>query len=49
MKNSYKKPLLDGLPHPLAVIVKFFNKRLKFKILEYSTQIKKNLIYIKIY
>jgi predicted dehydrogenase len=48
MKNSYKKPLLDWLPHPLAVIVKFFNKRLQFKILEYSTQIKKNLIYIKI-
>ena len=36
MKNSTKKPYFDWLPHPLALIVKYFGFPKKFKILNYS-------------
>ena len=35
-KNSTKKPYFDWLPHPLALIVKYFGFPKKFKILNYS-------------
>ncbi len=36
LKNSTKKPYFDWLPHPLALIVKYFGFPKKFKILNYS-------------
>ena len=36
IKNSTKKPYFDWLPHPLALIVKYFGFPKKFKILNYS-------------
>ena len=36
IKNSTKKPYFDWLPHPLALIVKYFGIPKKFKILNYS-------------
>jgi len=34
--NSYKKPFFDWLPHPLALIVKYFGYPKKFNILKFS-------------
>ena len=42
--NKYKDPFIDWLPHPLAIIVNFFNKIKKFKILNYSRGLKKKII-----
>jgi predicted dehydrogenase len=36
IKNRTKKPYFDWLPHPLALIVKYFGFPKKFKILNYS-------------
>ena len=36
IKNSTKKPYFDWLPHPLALMVKYFGFPKKFKILNYS-------------
>ena len=38
---SYKKNFFDWLPHPLSVIVNFFDGPIKFEILEYSNSLKK--------
>ena len=42
IKNSNKKPYFDWLPHPLALIVKYFGFPKKFKILNYSKTKKKS-------
>ena len=42
--NKYKDPFIDWLPHPLSIIVNFFNKIKKFKILNYSRSLKKKII-----
>ena len=42
IKNSTKKPYFDWLPHPLALIVKYFGFPKKFKILNYSKIKKKS-------
>tara|TARA_B100001057_G_scaffold371901_1_gene376057 strand:- start:638 stop:1468 length:831 start_codon:yes stop_codon:yes gene_type:complete len=42
--NKYKDPFIDWLPHPLSIIVNFFNKIKKFKILNYSRGLKKKII-----
>ena len=42
--NKYKDPFFDWLPHPLAIIVNFFNKIKKYKILNYSRSLKKKTI-----
>ena len=42
--NSYKKPFIDWLPHPLALIINFFGLPKKFHIIKYSKKIKKGLI-----
>ena len=42
IKNSTKKPYFDWLPHPLALIVKYFGFPKKFKILNYSKTKKKS-------
>ena len=42
--NSYKKPFIDWLPHPLALIINFFGKPKKFHIIKYSKKIKKGLV-----
>jgi len=42
--NKYKDPFIDWLPHPLAIIVNFFNKIKKFKILNYSRSLKKKIV-----
>ena len=34
--NSYKKPFFDWLPHPLALIIKYFGYPKKFNILKFS-------------
>ena len=34
--NSYKKPFFDWLPHPLALIIKYFGYPQKFNILKFS-------------
>ena len=44
-KNSAKKPYFDWLPHPLALIVKYFGFPKKFKILNYSKIKKKRGIF----
>jgi predicted dehydrogenase len=41
--NSYKKPFLDWLPHPLSVIVNFLGKPDNVKIIDYSKNIKNKL------
>ena len=48
INNSYKKPFFDWLPHPLSVIVNFFDGPINFEILEYSSTIKKKLFFEKI-
>jgi hypothetical protein len=45
IKGSYKNPLLDWLPHPLSVIINFFDISSKFNVLKYS--IKKDKYFIK--
>ena len=42
--NRYKEPYIDWLPHPLAIIINFFGNPNKFKIINYSKKIKKNLV-----
>ena len=42
--NSYKKPFIDWLPHPLALIINFFGLPKKFHIIKYSKKIKKGLV-----
>ena len=42
--NSYKKPFIDWLPHPLALIINFFGLPKKFHIINYSKKIKKGLV-----
>ena len=42
--NKYKDPFIDWLPHPLAIIVNFFDKIKKFKILNYSRTLKKKIV-----
>jgi len=36
--SSYKKPILDWLPHPLSVITNFFGEPFDFEILEYKNK-----------
>ncbi len=36
--NSYRKPFFDWLPHPLALIVKYFGYPKKFNILKFSRE-----------
>ena len=43
-KQKATLPHLDWLPHPLSVIIYFFGKPNKFKILDYRRIIKNNLI-----
>ena len=43
LKNSYKKPFFDWLPHPLSFIINFLGEPKNFKVLEYKKQKKKNL------
>lgn len=42
--NKYKDPFFDWLPHPLAIIINFFNRIKKYKILNYSRSLKKKTI-----
>ena len=42
LKNNTKKPYFDWLPHPLALIVRYFGFPKKFKILNYSKTKKKS-------
>ncbi len=48
LNNSYKKPFFDWLPHPLSVIVNFFEEPINFKILKYSKNIKKKFFFEKL-
>ncbi len=43
-KQKETPPHLDWLPHPLSVIIYFFGKPYKFKILEYRKDIKNNFL-----
>ena len=43
-KQKETLPHLDWLPHPLSVIIYFFGKPHKFKILEYRRDIKNNFL-----
>ena len=45
IKNSTKKPYFDWLPHPLALIVKYFGFPKKFKILNYSKTKKESRLF----
>lgn len=47
-KSSYKNPLLDWLPHPLSVIINFFDISPKFNVLKYSIKKNKNFLKQKI-
>lgn len=42
--NNYKKPFFDWLPHPLALMVKYFGYPKKFNILKYYRKKEKNKI-----
>ena len=42
--NNYKKPFFDWLPHPLALMVKYFGYPKKFTILKYYRKKEKNKI-----
>ena len=46
--NSYKKPFIDWLPHPLAIIINFFGIPKKFDIIKYSKKIKKKVTFEKL-
>ena len=46
--NSYKKPFIDWLPHPLAIIINFFGIPKKFNIIKYSKKIKKKVTFEKL-
>lgn len=46
--NSYKKPFIDWLPHPLSIMINFFGEPKKFEILNYNKKIKKKLIVEKL-
>ncbi len=48
LSNSYKKPFFDWLPHPLSVIINFFEYPKNFKIINYSKKIKQKLIIEKL-
>lgn len=48
INDSYKKPFFDWLPHPLSVIVNFFDDPIKFEILEYSNSLKKKIFFEQI-
>ena len=48
LSNSYKKTFLDWLPHPLSVIINFCGKPKEFKILDYSKDVKKELVIEKL-
>ncbi len=49
-KNSYKKPFIDWLPHPLAIIINFFGLPKNFDISKYLIKInkKKTLEHLKL-
>jgi len=42
--NSYKKPFFDWLPHPLALMVKYFGYPKKFNIIKFSKKKYLNII-----
>ena len=46
--NSYKKPFIDWLPHPLSIIINFIGEPKKFKILKYIKKVTNNLVVEKL-
>ena len=46
--NSYKKPFIDWLPHPLSIIINFIGEPKKFKILKYTKKVTNNLVLEKL-
>lgn len=48
LEFDYKKPIIDWLPHPISIIIKYFGRPHKFHIKQYSRKIFKNKILEKL-